>query len=111
MYLTIDPIKDNNKLLNKLMIEFDKVKFIRNVDSYKEIMKEFNYLITDDFFKMSLKKIFHYKNIELKKNLLKIQKNSDLFKKRFFQAYYPQKSSIYLLKDEYGRLININSNY
>ncbi len=67
VYLTIDPIKDNNKLLNKLMIEYDRGKFIRNLDSYKEIMKKFNYLITDDFFKMSFKLIFHYKNIELKK--------------------------------------------
>jgi len=30
-------------------------------------MHKFDLLITDDFFKMSFKLIFHYKNIELKK--------------------------------------------
>ena len=65
-YLTIDPIKDNNKFLNKIMINFDRGKFIRNNIGYKNIMKKFNFLITDDFFRMSFKLIFHYKNFDLK---------------------------------------------
>ena len=65
-YLTIDPIKDNNKFLNKIMINFDRGKFIRDNVGYKNIMKKFNFLITDDFFRMSFKLIFHYKNFDLK---------------------------------------------
>ncbi len=65
-YLTIDPIRDNNKLLNKIMINFDRGKFIRSNIGYKNVMKKFNFLITDDFFKMSFKLIFHYKNFNLK---------------------------------------------
>ena len=64
-YLTIDPIIDNNKLLNKIMINFDRGDFIRNTNEYKILMKRFDTLITDDFFKMSFKLIFHYKNIDL----------------------------------------------
>ena len=66
-YLTIDPIRDKNKFLNKLMINFDRGNFIRDAVSYKVLMKKFNFLITDDFFKMSFKLIFHYKNFDLKK--------------------------------------------
>lgn len=66
-YLTIDPIKYNNKILNKIMIDLDRGKFIRNINDYKNIMKKFDFLITDDFFKMSFKLIFHYKNIKLQK--------------------------------------------
>ena len=65
-YLTIDPIKDNNKFLNKIMINFDRGKYIRDNVGYKNIMKKFNFLITDDFFRMSFKLIFHYKNFDLK---------------------------------------------
>ena len=66
-YLTIDPIKDNNKFLNKIMIDFDRGKFIRDIENYKKIMSKFDLLITEDFFKMKFKLIFHYKNFELKK--------------------------------------------
>ena len=64
-YLTIDPIIDNNKLLNKIMINFDRGDFIRNTNEYKILMKRFDTLITDDFCIMSFKLIFHYKNIDL----------------------------------------------
>ena len=64
-YLTIDPIIDNNKLLNKIMINFDRGDFIRNTNEYKILMKRIDTLITDDFFIMSFKLIFHYKNIDL----------------------------------------------
>jgi len=66
-YLTIDPIIDNNKFLNRVMINFDRGDFIRNTSKYKILMKEFDSLITDDFFVMSFKLIFHYKNIDLAK--------------------------------------------
>ena len=65
-YLTIDPIRNENQFLNKMMINFDRGKYIRDHFCYKNIMKEFNFLITDDFFKMSFKLIFHYKNFDLK---------------------------------------------
>lgn len=74
-YLTIDPIIDNNKLLNKIMINFDRGDFIRNTNEYKILMKRFDTLITDDFFIMSFKLIFHYKNIDLEK-IYKNWKNS-----------------------------------
>ena len=65
-FLTIDPVIDKNKYLNRLMIKFDRGNFIRNITDYEKIMKKFNYLITDDFFRMSFKLIFHYKNFDLK---------------------------------------------
>ena len=65
-YLTIDPVNEKNKFLNKLMINFDRGNFIRDIISYKNLMKNFNFLITDDFFRMSFKLIFHYKNFDLK---------------------------------------------
>ena len=48
-FLTIDPVIDKNKFLNRLMIKFDRGNFIRNITDYEKIMKKFNYLITDDF--------------------------------------------------------------
>ena len=66
-YLTIDPIIDNNEFLNRVMINFDRGDFIRDISKYKILMKKFDSLITDDFFVMSFKLIFHYKNIDLVK--------------------------------------------
>ncbi len=66
-YLTIDPVINNNKFLNKIMINFDRGEFIRDTNNYKTLMKKFDSLITDDFFIMSFKLIFHYKNIDLEK--------------------------------------------
>ena len=66
-YLTIDPIIHENKFLNRIMIDFDRGNFIRDINKYKTLMKKFNSLITDDFFIMSFKLIFHYKNIDLEK--------------------------------------------
>ena len=67
-YLTIDPIIHENKFLNRIMIDFDRGNFIRDINKYKTLMKKFNSLITDDFFIMSFKLIFHYKNIDLEKS-------------------------------------------
>ena len=66
-YLTIDPVIYNNKFLNRMMIDFDRGDFIRDSNKYKILMKKFDSLITDDFFVMSFKLIFHYKNIDLVK--------------------------------------------
>ena len=49
------------------MINFDRGDFIRDISKYKILMKKFDSLITDDFFVMSFKLIFHYKNIDLVK--------------------------------------------
>ena len=73
--LTIDPIIYNNKFLNRMMIDFDRGDFIRDSNKYKILMKKFDSLITDDFFIMSFKLIFHYKNIDLEK-IYKNWKNS-----------------------------------
>ncbi len=74
-YLTIDPVIYNNKFLNKIMIDFDRGDFIRDISKYQKLMKKFDSLITDDFFIMSFKLIFHYKNIDLEK-IYKNWKNS-----------------------------------
>ena len=73
-FLSIDPVRDQNKFLNKVMINFDRGKFIRNRDEYKILMKNFSSLITDDFFKMSFKLIFHFKNLDLEKTYLNWKK-------------------------------------
>ena len=66
-FLSVDPVKDNNSLLNSLMIKLDRGKFIRNKSHYAELMKSFDSFIIDDFYKMNFKNIFHYKNLDLKK--------------------------------------------
>ena len=66
-FLSVDPIKDNNGLLNSLMIKLDRGKFIRNKSHYAELMKSFDSFVVDDFYKMNFKNIFHYKNFDLKK--------------------------------------------
>ena len=63
LFLSIDPIKDNNNLLNNLMIKFDRGKFIRNKSQYKELMKSFRSFIVDDFYKMKFINIFHFRNV------------------------------------------------
>ena len=70
-FLSVDPINHNNKLINRLMINFDRGKFIRSKDSYKKIMNDYQNIIVDDFYIMSFMNIFHYKNFDLN-NLYKI---------------------------------------
>ena len=65
-FLSVDPVKDNNGLLNSLMIKLDRGKFIRNKSHYAELMKSFDSFVVDDFYKMNFKNIFHYKNFDLK---------------------------------------------
>ena len=65
-FLSVDPIKNNNGLLNSLMIKMDRGKFIRDKFHYAELMKSFESFIINDFYKMNFENIFHYKNFNLK---------------------------------------------
>ena len=65
LFLSVDPISDNNKILNKLMIKFDRGKYIRTRKEYENLMTNYNNFIIDDFYKMSFKNVFHYKNFDL----------------------------------------------
>jgi hypothetical protein len=67
MFLIIDPVKKNNNFLNKLMIKYDRGKFIRTENKYKILLKNFKSYVINDFFLMNFLLIFHYKNIDLKK--------------------------------------------
>ena len=69
IFLSIDPLRENNNFINKLMINNDRGEFIRNKKQYKKIMEKFSTLITGDFFIMKFLLIFHFKNINLKKML------------------------------------------
>tara|TARA_B100000242_G_scaffold284682_1_gene248267 strand:- start:1059 stop:1697 length:639 start_codon:yes stop_codon:yes gene_type:complete len=64
-FLSVDPVKSNNKIFNRLMIKFDRGKFIRNKDEYSNLMRSSKNTILDDFYKMSFKQILHYRNFEL----------------------------------------------
>ena len=64
-FLSVDPVKSNNKILNKLMIKFDRGKFIRDKDDYSNLMTSSKNIILDDFYKMSFKQVLHYRNFEL----------------------------------------------
>ncbi len=67
IFLSIDPLKDKNNLINDIMIKNDRGKFIRKKDEYKKILNSFLTLVTDEFFIMKFLLIFHYQNIDLKK--------------------------------------------
>ena len=64
-FLSVDPVKYNNALLNKIMIMLDRGKFIRNKSEDAEVMNSFESFIVDDFYKMKFENIFHYKNFDL----------------------------------------------
>ncbi len=65
MFLSVDPVKFNNSLINKIMIFFDRGKFIRNDLEYKKLMTNYNQFIVDDFYRMSFQNVFHYLNIDV----------------------------------------------
>ena len=73
-FLSVDPVKHNNALLNKIMIMLDRGKFIRNKSEYDELMNSFESFIVDDFYKMKFQNIFHYKNFDLKELYTKWKK-------------------------------------
>ncbi len=65
IFLSVDPIKYQNKFLNKIMIFFDRGKFIRNKGEYSSLMSDYNQFVTDDFYQMSFQNVFHFKNIDI----------------------------------------------
>lgn len=65
-FLSVDPVKNNNQLLNKIMISLDRGKFIRERNDYSNLMSACDNVIIDDFYKMSFKQIFHFKNLDIK---------------------------------------------
>ncbi len=70
-FLFIDPVRGENKLINKLMITLDRGKYIRTKQKYKKILKNFKSMETNAFFLMSFLHIFHFKQIDLKKYYIK----------------------------------------
>ena len=64
-FLSIDPVIYNNNFINKLMIKFDRGKFIKDKVSLSKMMINYKHLIIDDFYKMSFQNIFHYRNLDL----------------------------------------------
>lgn len=75
-FLSIDPVRYNNGFINKLMIKFDRGKYIRNKNEFSYLMKGYKTLIVDDFYKMSFQNIFHFRNLDLKK-LYKVWKSKN----------------------------------
>ena len=67
IFLSVDPVKYNNNFLNKIMIFFDRGKYIRNEIEFKKIMSNYNQFIVDDFYQMSFQNVFHYNNIDIPK--------------------------------------------
>ena len=67
IFLSVDPIYDNNKIINTIMLKLDRGKYIRTKNEYKNLMKNYNTFVIDDFYKMSFKNVFHYKNFDLVK--------------------------------------------
>ena len=65
MFISVDPLKNKNKMINRLMINLDRGKFIRKRSEYKKIMKIHLCVVGSDFYKMSFLNIFHYRNIKL----------------------------------------------
>ena len=73
-FLSVDPIKNNNAFLNKIMIKLDRGKFIRSKSEYTELMDLFKSFVVNDFYKMKFENIFHYKNFDLKELYLNWKK-------------------------------------
>lgn len=67
IFLSVDPVRYNNNLLNKIMIFFDRGKYIRSDIEFKKIMSNYNQFIVDDFYQMSFQNVFHYNNIDVEK--------------------------------------------
>ena len=64
-FLSVDPVKNNNNLLNTIMLKLDRGKFIRDISQYEELMKPFKSFVINDFYKMNFENIFYYKNFNL----------------------------------------------
>ena len=66
IFLSVDPVRYKNNLINKIMIFFDRGKYIRNEIEFKKIMLNYNQFIVDDFYQMSFQNVFHYNHIDFK---------------------------------------------
>jgi len=64
-FLSIAPIINNNKILNKIMLKMDRGKYIRDHDGYSNLMKSFKSFEADDFIKINFKTILFYRNFDL----------------------------------------------
>ena len=69
------------------MISLDRGKYIREQNDYINLMNSCDSVIIDDFYKMSFKQIFHYKNLDIK-NLYKEWKSSVKKWQGKYQLYY-----------------------
>ena len=67
IFLSVDPVKYNNHLINSIMIFFDRGKYIRNKSDFQKIMHSYKQFIVDDFYQMSFQNIFHFNNIDIPK--------------------------------------------
>lgn len=76
IFLSVDPIKYQNKFLNRIMIFFDRGKFIRRKEEYNSLMQNYEQFITDDFYQMSFQNVFHFKNINILKLYNSWKKNN-----------------------------------
>lgn len=74
IFLSVDPVRYNNNLLNKIMIFFDRGKYIRSDIEFKKIMSNYNQFIVDDFYQMSFQNVFHFTNIDIEKLYFKWKK-------------------------------------
>jgi len=77
-FLSVDPVKDKNAFLNRLMIKYDRGKFIRSKEDYQKLLKPFDQFVIDDFYKMSFKSVFHSKNLDIPKFYQDWKKNLNL---------------------------------
>lgn len=76
-FLSVDPVRSKNKFLNKIMISLDRGKYIREHSDYSNLMDSCESVIIDDFYRMSFKQIFHFKNLDIN-NFYKEWKSSVL---------------------------------
>ena len=67
IFVSVDPVRNKNKIINRIMIKFDRGKFIRTKKNFSNLIKKFKSIITEDFYIMSFKYIFYYRNLHLPK--------------------------------------------
>ena len=62
----VDPLrKKNQTLLNKILIKYDKGKYIRNANGYNLIFKGFNKILYNNFVKVRYNSIMHLLNLDI----------------------------------------------
>ncbi len=68
IFISVDPVIEDNSVINEIMIKFDRGKFIRERENYNNLLRNFESFIVDDFYRMSFKNIFHYRNVDIVKH-------------------------------------------